>query len=193
MTNRYEQASSQSVLTCLACLAMASSALGQVPASSIGVDVSAGQPEFLDPRTGQIWTPGNVGDRGGPNTPADRAFDPLAQAAVVQGVVVQNPLTSPLGSVPITAGPTVPLVNIEGPSLRAVPGQRWQVVLYLNNNSASIVNPVISCRFTNAGNTVEDTRAILPPTGPGLRVGFIVYGPKTDLFVDHVSCGVITP
>ena len=193
MTNRHDQASSLSTFACLIGLALVSPALGQAPTSSVGVSGSTGQPEFLDPKTGQIWTPENVGGTSGPNTPADRAFDPLAQAVVVQGVVVQSPLVTPLGSVPISAGPSVPLVTIESTSLRAVPAQRWQVVLYLNNNSANVVNPVVNCRFTNAGNSVEDTRAVLPPTGPGVRVGFIVYGPKTDLFVDRVSCGVISP
>jgi hypothetical protein len=193
MTNRYDRASSLCVLAGVAGLAMASPALGQAPASSFSLSGSAGQPEFVDPKTGQVWTPENVGGKSGPNTPADRAFDPLAQATVVQGVVVQNPLVTPLGTVPITAGPTVPLVTIESTSLRAIPAQRWQVVMYLNNNSAGAVNPVINCRFTNAGNPVEDTRAVLPPTGPGARVGFIVYGPRTTLFVDHVSCGVIAP
>jgi len=193
MTNRYDQASSLCILACLTGLAMASQAFGQAPASSFSLSGSAGQSEFVDPKTGQVWTPENVGGRSGPNTPADRAFDPLAQATVVQGVVVQNPLVTSLGTVPITAGPTVPLVTIESTSLRAVPAQRWQVVMYLNNNSAGVVNPVVNCRFANAGNTVEDTRAVLPPTGPGARLGFIVYGPRTNLFVDHVSCGVISP
>ena len=123
---------------------------------------TAGVPEFRDPKTGQIWTPNNVGLVPGPNTPADRAFDPLGQAVRVDGVVVQRPKVTPLGAVPITAGPTVPVVNIENATLRAVPEQRWQVVLYLNNNSGRTVVPLLHCSFTNAGKPVEQTRVLAP-------------------------------
>jgi hypothetical protein len=44
-------------------------------------------------------------------------------------------------------------------------------VLYLNNNGAGTINPVIDCRFTNAGNTVELERANLTPVGASQRVG----------------------
>ena len=96
-------------------------------------------------------------------------------------------------SVPITAGPTVPIVNLGDATLRAVPGKRWQVVLYLDNNSAGVVVPVINCRFTNAGNLVEQTHVLVPAVGPGLRVGMTIYGPKVDLFVDRASCAVTSP
>jgi hypothetical protein len=193
MTNRSGQAMGLSILASLAGLAMGATAFGQVPAGSPGVNRSPGQPQFVDPKTGQIWTPENVGGKSGPNTPADRAFDPLAQATMVEGTVVQSPFVTPLGEVPIAAGPTVPLVNVEITSLGAVPEQRWQLVAYLNNNSASVQTPVITCRFTNGGNPVEDTRALLPAIGPGVRVGFVVYGPKTNLFVDHATCAVASP
>ncbi|HEX9556082.1 MAG TPA: hypothetical protein VF991_06280 [Reyranella sp.] len=152
-----------------------------------------GVPEFRDPKTGQIWTPLNVGQQSGPPTPADVAFDPLGQAVRVEGVVVQRPSIVPLAAVPITAGPTVPIVNIGGATLRAVAGKRWQVVLYLDNNSANTVVPLINCRFTNAGKLVEQTHVLVPAVGPGTRVGMIVHGPKTDLFVDRASCAVTSP
>ena len=60
------------------------------------------QQQFRDPKTGQIWTPQNVGGKSGPNTPQDRAFNPQGQTAAVQGVVVQSPTVTILGSVPIT-------------------------------------------------------------------------------------------
>ena len=167
-------------------LALASPPLAQVP-------VTSGQPQFRDPKTGQIWTPENVGGQSGPNTPADRAFDPRGQTTTVKGTVVQTPTVTPLGAVPITAGPAVPIATIDDASLSAVPSQRWQVVLYLNNNSAGTINPVIDCRFTNAGNTVEEARANLPPVGAGQRVGLAIHGPPTNLFVDRAECRLASP
>jgi len=86
----------------------------------------------------------------------------------------------------------VPIAILDDSSLSAVPGQRWQVVLYLNNNSAGTINPVIDCRFTNAGNVVERTRANLP-VGGGQRVGLVIYGPQTTLFVDRADCALASP
>jgi len=181
------------ILACVVGLTVAMAALAQAPRSSLEVPATPGVPEFRDPKTGQIWTPLNVGQQSGPPTPADVAFDPLGQAVRVEGVVVQRPSIVPLAAVPITAGPTVPIVNIGGATLRAVAGKRWQVVLYLDNNSANTVVPMINCRFTNAGKLVEQTHVLVPAVGPGTRVGMIVHGPKTDLFVDRASCAVTSP
>ncbi|MBI3199150.1 MAG: hypothetical protein HYZ40_16920 [Rhodospirillales bacterium] len=181
------------VVVCCAVLAMVPPALAQAPRSTIDMPATAGMPEFRDPKTGQVWTPNNVGLVPGPNTPADRAFDPLGQAARVDVVVVQRPKVTPLGAVPITAGPTVPIVSIENATLRAVPEQRWQVVLYLNNNSGKTVLPLLHCSFTNGGKPVEETRVLLPPVGAGLRVGLTVHGPKTSIFVDRAKCRVESP
>lgn len=186
------------VMGCLVGSIMAAQASAQAPRSSVDVPATAGVPEFRDPKTGQIWTPLNVGGKSGPPTRADLAFDPLGQAAYVSGVVTQRPSIVPLSivplsNVPITAGPTVPVVNLGEATLRAVPGKRWEVVLYLDNNSANLVVPVINCRFTNAGKLVEQTHALVPPVGAGLRVGTIIYGPKTDLFVDRATCAVTSP
>lgn len=185
--------SSMKALVCLAMVAIVVPAHAKAPRSTVDMSASAGVPEFRDPKTGQIWTPNNVGLTPGPNTPADRAFDPLAQAASVDGVIVQRPKVTPLGAVPITAGPTVPLVNIENATLRAVPGQRWQVVLYLNNNSDRTIVPLLHCQFSNAGRPVEETRVLMPAVGGGVRVGLTVYGPKTNLFVDRATCKVESP
>ena len=174
-------------------LAVASAALAQVPRSSVDMPASQKVPEFRDPKTGQVWTPLNVGKQIGPPTPQDLAFDPLAQAAYVNGVVTQRPAIVPLSQVPITAGPTVPIVNIGDATLSAVPGKRWQVVLYLQNNRANTVAPLIDCRFSNAGNLVQETHALVPGVGAGLRVALIIYGPKTDLFVDRAACAVKSP
>jgi hypothetical protein len=181
------------VLACVAGLTMTSQASAQAPRSSVDIAATSGVPEFRDPKTGQIWTPLNVGGKSGPPTRADLAFDPLGQAAYVGAVVTQRPSIVPLSNVPITAGPTVPIVNLGEATLRAVPGKRWEVVLYLNNNSGKLVVPVINCRFTNAGKLVEQTHALVPPVGAGLRVGMSIYGPKTDLFVDRATCAVTSP
>src|SRR5262249_30061390 len=132
-------------------LTMATAAFAQSQRSSVDTPATQGVPEFRDPKTGQIWTPLNVGGRSGPSTPGDLAFDPRGQAVNVQGVVTQKVAAVPLSSVPITAGPTVPIVNLGGATLSAVPGKRWQVVLYIENNSANTVAPLIDCQFTNGG------------------------------------------
>lgn len=174
-------------------LTVAWAALAQVPRSSIDMPASQTVPEFRDPKTGQVWTPLNVGRQSGPPTPQDLAFDPLGQAVSVRGVITQRPNIVPLSAVPITAGPTVPIVNIGDATLSAIPGKRWQIVLYLNNNSASTVVPLINCRFTNAGKLVEETHVLVPAVGPGLRVAMVIHGPKTDLFVDRGNCRVTSP
>jgi hypothetical protein len=176
------------LVTLATCLGMiyASAALAQT-------QPMPNQPQFRDPKTGQIWTPENVGGKSGPNTPEDRAFNPQGQAVAVPGVVVQTPSVAILGTVPITAGPTVPIANLDDASLSVIPEQRWQIVLYLNNNSGGTINPVINCRFTNSGRLVEATRANLPPVGPGQRVGLIINGPPSNLFVDSSECQLASP
>ena len=77
-------------------------------------------------------------------------------------------------------------------AFRSLP-ERWQAVLYLDNNSGSPVDPVIVCGFMNGGNLVMNTRAIVQQTGPGVRQGLVIYGPRTDIFVDRVSCRVAAP
>ena len=72
-------------------------------------------------------------------------------------------------------------------------GKRWQVVLYLDNNSANSVVPLLNCRFTNAGKLVEQTHVLVPAVGAGLRVGMTIYSPTTDLFVDRANCAVKSP
>ena len=165
----------------------------EVMAAVLSLLVTSGalaqQQEFRDPKTGRVWTPDNVG-RGtsGPTTPQDRAFDPRGQTVISRGATMQTPSVSVLGAVPITVGPTVPVAVIDIANLSAIPAQRWQIVLSLNNNSPGTIIPVIDCAFTNAGNPVETVRANLPPVAGGQRVGFTIYGPQTNLFVDHADC-----
>ena len=151
------------------------------------------EPSFRDPKTGQVWTPANVGEDGKPVAPDDRAFDPRKQAAKAQGVIDQTVPTHRVGAVAITAGPKVPVVDIDNISLHVTPGRRWRAVLYLNNNSDSTVSPVVACQFENGGRAVERTRGLLPPTSGGERVGFAVYGPRSSTFVDSVHCHVEQP
>jgi len=181
------------ILAGLIAMAMASAALAQANRASLDVAASTGVPEFRDPKTGQVWTPETVGQDGRPLAgPEDKAFDPRAQNVPAM-IAEQRVRGRPVGRVPVTAGPTVPLVSLDNPTLRAVPGQRWQVVMYLDNNSNQVVDPVIECRFLNGGNMVMNTRAKVAQTGPSVRQGLLIYGPRVDVFVDRASCRVTSP
>jgi hypothetical protein len=169
-------------ISTLLALALGSAAFAQTSGQS-----------FRDPVTGQIWTPENVG--GGPSDPSrpeNRAFNPQGQTAD-KGTSVQTPNVTPIGTIPITAGPSVPIAAIGDATLIAIPSLRWQVVLYLNNNSAGTINPVIECQFINSGNPVEQVRANLPPISGGQRIGLTIYGPQTLLFVDRADCRLVSP
>ncbi len=168
--------------------------------AAVAVTASAfGQAQFRDEKTGTIWTPDNVSKdnqrrpSNEPSTPADKAFDPNSQIATATGVIVQRPNATVMGTVPITAGPTVPLVSLESPTLQALPADRWVAPLYLSNNSGSDVNVQIGCTFTNGSRPVQETRIVVPTAGPGQRLAFAAYGPRTDIFVDRVLCRVLTP
>jgi hypothetical protein len=174
-------------------------ALGCVAAMAVAGAAVAQTAQFRDPKTGTVWTPENVSKdnrlepSNQPNSPADRAFDPRAQIATAGAIEVQRPAANLMGTVPITAGPSMPIVTLDGPSLQAIPGQRWLTVLYITNNSGGAINPEVGCTFTNGGRAAQETRIIVPPAGPGQRLGFPVYGPRTDIFVDRVLCRVISP
>lgn len=168
--------------------------------AALAVTASAmAQTQFRDERTGKVWTSGNVGSENQlrpsnePSTPADRAFDPKAQIATATGVVVQRPDATLVGTVPITAGPTVPVVSLDSPTLQAIPGDRWIAPLYLSNNSGANANAQVGCTFTNGGRPVQESRIVVPTAGPGQRLAFAAYGPRTDVFVDRVLCRILTP
>ena len=166
----------------------------RVPRSVVEVSATQPVPQFRDPKTGQVWNQNNVGTNPiGKPTAADLAFDPLAQATRIDGVVIQRPTAVRLGWSQPTAGPNVPLVSLDNASLSAVAGKRWQVVLYIDNNANGTMVPMIDCRFTNGGKTVEETRALVPALGAGVRAGLLIYGPKTDLFVDRAHCRIVSP
>ena len=177
---------------CLLGVTLAPAVHAQATKSAVDVAATTGVPEFRDPKSGMVWTPENVGQGGKPVLPEDKAFDPTNQNTPVQGAL-QRATARPVGSVPITAGPTVPIVTMEVPQLRAVPGQRWQLVAYLNNNSGNPVEPVVECRFTNGGNLVTGTRAMVSQMGAGVRAGIAVLGPRVSYHVDKASCQVVSP
>jgi hypothetical protein len=174
-------------------LAICAGALVAVTATALAQPM----PEMRDARTGKVWTPEMSPEQQeamvNPNAPVNQAFDPTRQAATVRGTVLQRPRAQLMGTVPMLAGPTVPVVTLDLPSLQALPGRHWLSVLYVTNNSTRTVDIVVGCRFTNGGRPVEDTQVIIPPAGPGERLGVPVRGPLTDIFVDQVQCNVMSP
>ena len=171
----------------------ATAQLPRTPVTAAPQPAAPGVPSFRDPKTGQVWTPNNVGEGGPPTTAADRAFNPNAQSVSIGQVYQQTAQVQVVGQVPITAGPTVPLVDIDNPTLSVQPGARWRVVMYLQNNSASTIAPSLDCRFTNAGNTVMASYVLIAPVAGGNRVGLVFSGPPSDVYVDNVSCSVLSP
>jgi hypothetical protein len=150
-----------------------------------------------DARTGKVWTPSweslDASQPTDPSHPVNREFNPRAQVASVPGMINQRPRASLLGTVPITAGPGMPLMTIDAPSLQAVPGERWISILYVTNNSAGPIDPIVDCHFTNHGQKVESVRLFVPTAGPGERLGVAVRGPRVDMFVDKVVCVPMSP
>jgi hypothetical protein len=174
-------------------MTVASAALAQTNRASLDVAASTGVPEFRDPKTGQVWTPETVGQDGRPLAgPEDKAFDPRAQNVPLI-IAEQRARGRTVGQVPVTVGPTVPIISFDGPTLRAVPGQRWELVMYMNNNSDQPVVPVLQCRFMNGANTVMNTRVNVAQTQPSVRQGLLIYGPRVESFVDNAKCDVISP
>ena len=163
--------------------------------ASVAVAASAqDMPQVRDSRTGKVWTPQAVEiESSAPSSRSDRAFDPRAQVVPTEGLTVQHPHATLMGTVPITAGPTVPIVTLDVPTLQVLPARYWLSILYLTNNSASTVTAVIGCHFNNGNRRVADVRVVVPPAGPGERLGLPVHGPRYDVFVDHVTCEVISP
>jgi hypothetical protein len=162
------------------------------------VAASPGYPGHItDTRTGKVWTPNweslDAYQPTDPNNPVNRAFDPQAQTERVPGMVSVRPRAELMGTVPITAGPSMPIMTIDAPSLQAVPGQRWISILYVTNNSAGSINPIVDCHFMNHDQKVESVRLYVPTAGPGERLGMGVRGPQVDLFVDRVVCVPIAP
>jgi len=183
------------VLPLVAAVTLAAPALAQLPRTPVTVAAEPNnkEPSFRDPKTGQVWTPENVGEDGKPVAPQDRAFNPAGQAVANQQVLQQEAKVHTVGTVPITAGPTVPLVAIDNPALRVIPGGRWRLVIYLQNNSGSTLAPSLLCRFTNGGKLVLATYVTTRPLTGGERVGLSIAGPPAYDFVDSATCAVTQP
>lgn len=176
----------------LAAIGLATAALAQNMAASPG---APGQ--LTDTRTGKVWTPSWESEDAlqptDPSHPVNREFNPRGQTASVPGMIEQRPRATLMGTVPITAGPSVPIMAIDAPSLQAVPGKRWISIVYVTNNSGGSIDPIVDCHFTNHGQKVESIRLKVPTTGPGERLGLTVRGPKVDMFVDKVTCVPMSP
>jgi hypothetical protein len=166
-------------------------------ASAQNIAVRPAMGQLTDTRTGKVWTPSwdseDAYQPTDPSHPVNREFNPRNQAASVPGTLVQRPRANLMGTVPMIAGPTVPLMTIDAPSLQAVPGQRWISILYVTNNSANSIDAIVDCHFTNHGQKVESIRVYVPTAGPGERLGMAVRGPRIDMFVDKVVCVPMSP
>ncbi len=152
-----------------------------------------GEQGFRDPKSGKIWTPENVGEDGKPVAPEDRAFDPSGQAVVSSSSVERNVRTESIGRVPVSAGPTVPLVDANDIKLRVRAGGYWTLDLHIANNSAVTQSPVVRCEFHNGGRTVHTTTANLLPVASGEQVAISLRGPRAQTFVDTAQCFVERP
>jgi hypothetical protein len=176
---------------------LVTSTLGAILALGAMGALAQDLPQLRDSRTGKVWTPEIANEEASvptsPNAYVNRAFDPRAQNAIVEGVVVQHPRANLMGIVPITAGPTMPIATLDAPSLQVIPGRHWLSIVYVTNNSGATINAVVGCHFTNAGQRVEETRVVMPPAGPGERLGVPVRGPRYDIFVDRVTCELMSP
>jgi hypothetical protein len=175
---------------------LAAGVAGSSPAQNVAAG-AAYSGRITDTRTGKVWTPSweslDAYQPTDPNHPVNREFDPRAQRESVPGMIAQRPRAELMGTVPITAGPGMPVMTIDAPSLQAVPGQRWISVLYVTNNSPVSIDPIVDCHFTNHGQKVESIRLYVPTAGPGERLGVAVRGPRVDLFVDKVVCVPMAP
>jgi hypothetical protein len=149
-------------------------------------------PEFRDPKTGQVWTPDNVGQDGKPVDPSDRAFDPAGQAVPVGPPVRVVPAVRVVGTVPI-AGPIVPLVEVNDLSLQADPDGFWHAGFHLQNNSAVTQAPEIACTFHNGDKPVGQANVSVPTTAPGDRIEVSFKGPRSFVFVDGMNCRIVVP
>jgi hypothetical protein len=168
---------------------------GAASAQNLAASPESGH--ITDTRTGRVWTPNwdslDAYQPTDPNHPVNREFNPRDQHASIPGMVALHPKAELMGTVPITAGPTMPVMTIDAPALRAVPGKRWIAVLYVTNNSGGSIDPIVDCHFTNHGQKVESVRLYVPTAGPGERLGMAVRGPRVDMFVDQAVCLPMAP
>ena len=139
-------------LLCVLSMTIAPAVTAQAVKSSVEAAAATGTPEFVIPKV--AWS-GRL--RTSARTATDRSRrrsvrNPRAGPTAPRQAALQRAIAEPVGSVPVPAGPTVPVVNLEITSLCAVPGQRWQAVMYIDNNSGNPIDPIIECHFTDDGN-----------------------------------------
>ena len=148
------------------------------------------------PQTAPMPSPEAIGKDNVPVRPRDRAFDPGAQQLAMQHIGdVSPPLrrigkTSPMSAVPGAPGP---VVTLDPPALRPVPGSNWQLTLKLSNNSGRPIDTRLACTFRNGDRPVADVNVLMREVGPGDQVAADVAGPPVTTFVDSVSCNIPAP
>ncbi len=125
---------------------------------------------------------------------SDRAFDPRTQEVPFRSAV-QRPVLSHIGSVPITSGlgTNVPVMTLAAPTLRLTENQRWIIDLTAANNSSLTISPEIKCTFMNGEKPVETVSVFLNGIPAGHKVGFNIFGPAGEIFVDKAPCVAIGP
>lgn len=125
---------------------------------------------------------------------SDRAFDPRTQEVPFRSAV-QRPVLSHIGSVPITSGlgTNVPVMTLAAPALRLNESQRWVIDLTAANNSSLTISPEIKCSFMNGEKPVETVSVFLNGIPAGHKVGFNIFGPAGETFVDKAPCVAIGP
>jgi hypothetical protein len=136
-----------------------------------------------------------VGKDNVPVPPEDRAFDPNARRVRPEHIGLQVPPLRRIGTVPIRSGPgtNVPVVTLDAPQLRAVPGDRWIMSLMLANNSGREIDTRFACTFRNGGRPVADVAVMMRDVLAGDRVAAEVAGPPVTDFVDNVHCWILSP
>jgi hypothetical protein len=148
------------------------------------------------PQTTPMPSPAAVGKDKVPVPPRDRAFDPSAQQPAMQHIGdITPPLrrigkTSPISAVPGAPGP---VVTLEPPTLRPIPGGTWQLTLNLSNNTARPIDARLACTFRNGDRPVADVNVLMRDVGAGDQVGADVAGPPVTTFVDSASCNILAP
>lgn len=185
-------------------LGIAGMAWGQTPAQCAGITDPTARLTCYDranqgrrppPPAAVAPDPSNVSKDGIPVAPEDRAFDPRAQRVLPnhEGLIV--PQWRRVGAVPIRSAPgtSVPVVTLDLPGLRAIPGDRWELPLVLANNSGRVIDARIVCSFRNGERRVSDVAVLLREVGPGNRVTATVDGPPVTTFVDNAPCRVVSP
>jgi hypothetical protein len=153
------------------------------------------RPRPAPPAQAPSYDASNVGKDGVPVPPEDRAFDPRQQRLSPDHAGLVVPQWRRIGSVPIRSGPNtqVPVVTLELPSLRAIPGRSWELELVMANNAGRAIDARILCSFRNGQRRVQDVAVLLRDVGPGDRVAAVVDGPPVTAFVDNTPCNVLSP